>query len=495
MNSTLTIGKFTLESLTTGMYASPKDLFREYIQNGADSIDEAVLQGIMVPNDNNIKISIDKNLRQIIFEDNGTGIGIDHALKRLTDIGNSSKSYTRSRGFRGIGRLAGLSYCDKLTFITSCVGESYKSTIVFDAAKLKQLLIPGEYDDYDLLDVVSEITSYEKTQEQSKKHYFKVVLDKVTDIDGLLDIEQMRIYLSQTAPVPFDIVLFKWGNEVKKKIALHNIKISEYNIYIGTADMQTQIFKPYTDDIIADKSRKIRNSINDITIREIYNEQNNLQAIMWYGETEFNGTILDDGKKGIRLRKGNMLVGDKNTVSQLFKEERFNGWFCGEIYIFDEQLIPNARRDNFEQNGAFVLFTTKLTNICLALSQNIRQISAERVKLRECFLRDNILGIDDIKQDVILQDKDELFDDLYEVDNFVEDDETQVDITFDDNLFRKIDSLVKNSDTLTKYQVLNLSRKLTVDQKKSLEKVFNIISNNCRKKASEDLINKIIANF
>lgn len=33
-----TIGKFTLETLTSGMYERPKDLYREYIQNAVDSI-------------------------------------------------------------------------------------------------------------------------------------------------------------------------------------------------------------------------------------------------------------------------------------------------------------------------------------------------------------------------------------------------------------------------------------------------------------------------
>ena len=33
MEHELVIGKYTLESLTNGMYASPLDLYREYIQN------------------------------------------------------------------------------------------------------------------------------------------------------------------------------------------------------------------------------------------------------------------------------------------------------------------------------------------------------------------------------------------------------------------------------------------------------------------------------
>ena len=37
------VGKYTLESLTTGMYADPKIVYREYIQNSVDSLEHAVL--------------------------------------------------------------------------------------------------------------------------------------------------------------------------------------------------------------------------------------------------------------------------------------------------------------------------------------------------------------------------------------------------------------------------------------------------------------------
>ena len=41
------IGKFTLESLTTGMYNNPEIVYREYIQNAVDSFDNAVSQKLM----------------------------------------------------------------------------------------------------------------------------------------------------------------------------------------------------------------------------------------------------------------------------------------------------------------------------------------------------------------------------------------------------------------------------------------------------------------
>ena len=53
------IGKFTLESLTTGMYNDPEIVYREYIQNAVDSFDNAVEQKIMTADDCRIEIIVD----------------------------------------------------------------------------------------------------------------------------------------------------------------------------------------------------------------------------------------------------------------------------------------------------------------------------------------------------------------------------------------------------------------------------------------------------
>ena len=41
------VGKFTLESLTTGMYSDPRIVYREYIQNAVDSIEAAISENII----------------------------------------------------------------------------------------------------------------------------------------------------------------------------------------------------------------------------------------------------------------------------------------------------------------------------------------------------------------------------------------------------------------------------------------------------------------
>ena len=59
------IGKFTLESLTTGMYNNPEIVYREYIQNAVDSFDDDVSQKLMNLDDCRIEIIMRTNLGKV----------------------------------------------------------------------------------------------------------------------------------------------------------------------------------------------------------------------------------------------------------------------------------------------------------------------------------------------------------------------------------------------------------------------------------------------
>lgn len=124
------IGKNVIETLTLGMYEDARFIYREYVQNAADQIDVAVEEGILGrKSDGEINITIDKIQKTISIEDNATGIKSDSVLKFLGDVANSQKDRTKRKGFRGIGRLGGLGYCEKLIFETSYKGEAIKSII------------------------------------------------------------------------------------------------------------------------------------------------------------------------------------------------------------------------------------------------------------------------------------------------------------------------------------------------------------------------------
>lgn len=239
------IGKFTLESLTTGMYNNPEIVYREYIQNAVDSFDNAVNQKLMKLDDCRIEIIVDADRQEISIKDNGTGIGKEQAVKTLLDIGNSTKTHTSNREFRGIGRLGGLSYCKKLSFCTSAQNESVKTIVTFDCAKLKELLIPGQTTEYNLQKVISAVTEVKVLSEQASAHYFIVKMKGVDDISTLLDIDFVKDYIAQVAPVPFRD-RFYWGREIKNKFTKSNFNVAEYSVFVGDSfETLSQIYKPY----------------------------------------------------------------------------------------------------------------------------------------------------------------------------------------------------------------------------------------------------------
>lgn len=110
------IGRHLLDTITTGMYSNPYCIFREYIQNSADAIDKAVLEGTLEKRKGEIRITLEPQEKTITILDNGCGVPSVQAKQTLMSIGNSGKHNTRERGFRGIGRLGGTAYCNTLVF-------------------------------------------------------------------------------------------------------------------------------------------------------------------------------------------------------------------------------------------------------------------------------------------------------------------------------------------------------------------------------------------
>ena len=70
------IGKNVLDNLTLSMYKDSRIIYREYIQNSADAIDDAVSLGIVSEKDAAIVINLDTNKRIITIEDNATNYKI-----------------------------------------------------------------------------------------------------------------------------------------------------------------------------------------------------------------------------------------------------------------------------------------------------------------------------------------------------------------------------------------------------------------------------------
>src|SRR5438552_7111113 len=140
--NSVTVGKDVLELLSTSMYVDPMTIYREYIQNAADAIDQARDGGDLKKA--KVQISINPESRSVRIRDNGTGLPWKLLPERLMNVGASTKRGTSARGFRGVGRLAGLGYCQSLIFRSRTPGEDRVSELRWDCRSLKSTLRSAE---------------------------------------------------------------------------------------------------------------------------------------------------------------------------------------------------------------------------------------------------------------------------------------------------------------------------------------------------------------
>lgn len=479
------IGKHTLESLTSGMYSDPYVVFREYIQNATDSIDAAYKARILKHGIDKITISLNPAEREIVIEDNGLGVESESAEKTLVSIGNSQKSSDNDRGFRGIGRLSALSYCSELTFETSYVGENIGTRVTFDAKKLSDLLMANNDVDVSVIDVLQKVYSVDTFPSCETDHYFRVILSGVEGSSGLNKYDDVLDYLSQNVPVPYSPE-FSWGKEIVKRLKSEGYLERKYNIYLSFGGKTIPVYKPYKDEFLVDKGKNNTDRIKDISIIKIQQASGGLSAIGWIAQTNYLGSIYDKTVKGIRIRKGNILIGDNQTLNVVFKDARFNGWSVGEIFAVDAHLVPNARRDNFEKNPAFFALHEQLTTIAAGIAKDIRNASLKRnAELADAIYRsekaiqtaDNAIenGVSPSQKASI---KHQLTSAQEQLKGLASDDYYQG-IAFDE-----LDMLLGKMKGATSYKSLNLLNNVSNTEKRILERVFNGIIEYDPEKAS-----------
>lgn len=347
-NITTKIGKDVIESLTLGMYEDSRFIFREYIQNSADQIDKAVEDNLLGQlRDGKIEIEINCSTKSITIFDNATGIESLKVQPILKNIAQSTKDRTKNKGFRGIGRLGGLAYCDKLIFETSFKGEPIKSTLIWDSEKLKSI-INNRSTKEEATAVIDSVTEFYTEKESEDRHFFRVTLQNVSN-KAILNQHDIYQYLTMVAPVPFGKG-FIFKDKILEKANELNYEIDEYQIFVN----KSQVFKAYTTSIYEGDNgnkRKI-DEIHDIETYEIRTSKNILLAWGWYSISSLIKQMPKiNTARSLRLRKGNIQIGLENTLDKLFKDTRWSKYYYGEVYTVSSDLIPNARRDYFLENS------------------------------------------------------------------------------------------------------------------------------------------------
>ena len=301
----------------------------------------------------------------------------------------------------------------------------------------------------------------------------------VETLDKIENEELKKLYFLYLTPS----ATIRVFSMIKQKLVQMEVELAEYNVELRTDRTVIDICKPYKNKILADRIRKINDSISDINFVPFYSGEK-VTAMLWYAETNFLGTVLDKDIKGIRIRQGNILIGDENTLRKCYKEERFNSWMVGELLVFNEDIIPNTRRDDYEKNSAYKELLSQFTEWANEMSRQIRHRSYERslTQSDKKFLSDeSVTDVDGV--DISLGT---------ELDSYDMDDSDSVANT---DLLSKLSLLMDMGKKKTKYNVLNLNSKFTVDQKQTLEHVFDALYAKYTNAKANDIIQTIIDSF
>lgn len=186
-------GMYLLETLTSGMYNDPLSIYREYIQNSVDSIDQSGRS----PEDSEIKIELNPFKKSVSIYDNGDGISADTAENVLSSIGSSGKLGTLQRGFRGIGRLGGIAFAKKVVFRTTAMGESVVSTQEWDCEDLRNLLRSPDHSSMTIEELFSRVSDFsqESVKELKNISFLKCsyLMLRVSGTSSLIFIESRNI--------------------------------------------------------------------------------------------------------------------------------------------------------------------------------------------------------------------------------------------------------------------------------------------------------------
>ncbi len=379
--SKIVIGKDVLELVSSAMYVDPMTVYREYIQNAADAVDAARAAGALTTVEpGRVDITVDPGTRTVGIRDNGCGVPFREFGQTLTALGGSAKRGTLTRGFRGVGRLAGLGYAQELVFRSRVTGESDVSQLRWDCRQLRAALREAS-DNTGAADLIRRLTTLERVEiDDAPERFFEVEMRGIIRLrnDRLMSPSSISEYLSQVAPVPFSPA-FRFGAELTKALSRH-VDLGNLDIRINDAD--EPVYRPHRNSFSFDSKQGV--NFDSLNLIEIPGIDGNVAAVAWVLQHEYEGAVPTETLvKGVRMRAGNMQVGDHVLLEGLFPEPRFNGWSVGEVHVIDRRIVPNGRRDHFEQNAHFHNLVNHLTPTARDIARRCRTSSVRRKWDRE----------------------------------------------------------------------------------------------------------------
>ena len=382
---TPSLGVHLLETITRGMYNQPMHCIREYVQNGYDSVRAARRARFLAPEAGTLRINMDPTAGELRIRDDGLGLSPEAAAVNLLDIGSSEKARSgaesrRNAGFRGIGRMAGISYCRTLRFRTSD-GSGRTCVVEFDAAAINRLTLRGQ-EPATIVEAIEANSRIDEEPAANDERYLEVTLEGLAEDSPFLDQNHVDAYLGRVAPVRHDRTLWRFGDKIQSFARDADSEASLETISVLMCDsegnVQADVRRPFKTDFQTKdgngKSRLVR-------VTDVLALPRNGPVDGWWGWVavhERRGALAEAPFCGLRVRSHNIAVGDETIARSLFKTQNLSAWCFGEIHVTHPDLVPNAQRDDFEPSREWDRIKTQLREEAHHIDSEIRGESTKR---------------------------------------------------------------------------------------------------------------------
>lgn len=396
------VGKDVLELLSSSMYVNPLAIYREYVQNATDAIDDAVVKNLLPSVEKGkIELNLDHIDRRVVIRDNGLGLSNTDFPVRMLSFGASKKRGTGARGFRGVGRLSALGYVQELIFRSRAKGDAKVLEARWDGRAIKRLLAATD-ENTDLQSIVRNAVSLEQINPVDyPEHFFEVELIKPRRIanDRLLNEVEIENFIGQVCPCPFSPE-FSYCEEIAELLERHGRAGRAYQIHINGSEMP--VYRPHRDEVaFSDSKKSVFHNLRPFEIEGIDGET---AAVGWLIHHDYQGAIpVSQGVRGLCARVGNIQIGHDRLFAEIFPEDRFCSWSVGEVHILDTRVVPNGRRDEFESSAHFDNVLAHLRPIGAEVARECRVSSQKRnrIKLFELAVDKVYEKLDVLKQGAI----------------------------------------------------------------------------------------------
>jgi|Deesub1362B_J571_1020462.scaffolds.fasta_scaffold04258_2 molecular chaperone HtpG len=353
------IGGALISILSEGLYTDPMHAVREYVQNSID----AGAQYIVIKMTGN----------SVIISDDGCGMNLEE-LKQARQVGISKKDYLQYVGFRGIGIYSGFGLCDQLVITTQKLGERHRYILTFDFAAMRRRIAEERKDRSkvtSLTDLLSQHSWFESEPGDPSQHYTTVELQNIAQhhLSRLYDVARLEQYLLRNVPIDFHDD-FEYKDVIAEELArLPGYRAAQVLIQ---ADGQPDILvaKPPIPALAPPRMGYLRR------------EDGKQVAFYWWCRHKNPQKIPDEysSYRGFTLKLKGFTIGDNRKLRRYFR--RGGGtlyeWVVGEIYVLDEDVIPNAERDDFQSNQAREALYAVLDDFLVDVQKQVDQWRKER---------------------------------------------------------------------------------------------------------------------